>query len=649
MAKTTFVPELHGFHFPNGFVNHVKIDLAGATIASFTTTGLCGGMSYAAMDYYEANRPAPTHDTDDFGSSDVPPENTPLANYIFGRQMDAFSLGNATTFVTLTVSGDHSTWLPPNPLADHRGTPQVTKQDSIPALINELEAGRPAVLGMIGASNLTDIGSKNHFVVAYDYQLLPATAEIEISIYDCNVPDQRPVLKTSTSSGSNEFVHETVAGEGDITDWRGFFVAEYTSKTPTYFDLCIDSGLVAPTGAVTYDAISASVGVKNVGAYPASIECFELFLLDSAGHRTVFSHDATKHLASGQTMTVAADTAPITAPGTYSVEACYRSMQGFDVLLEPVAPGTQSRASVSIAQAATPMITAKAVSLTPVLDQGIGCYDVVLEADVQNLPGATMTWQVDGQTLVGSPVTGRVKVGNTASGFTYAHEIVVTAAKGTRSVSTSVHVDVAPTLAIVPNYSRSVRAVRAPSDKPWVASVKIAQRGAISVLLGVRYAQVWVDPITTGTFGSLTATWTPAPVQTAGTGALVQVPLGQNSVDVGAVVIDGIGQRLTKTATLSAVVGGIELTGELPAAPKQPPAAAEKWPHPGEWITHTLGPLTDIEGSRITLTDHTLTIGVTKVALVEKEVAPQTLVVKTDVTPAMPIGAVVRPRLIRLR
>ena len=644
MSKTTFVPELHGFHFPNDFVNHVKIDVAGMTIASFTTTGLCGGMSYGAMDYYKTGRPAPTHDADDFGSSDVPPENTPLADYIFGRQIDAFGLGNVTTFATLTVSGDHSTLLPPNPLADHRGTPQVTKQDSIPALTKELDAGRPAILGMVGASNLGDIGSKNHFVVAYDYQLLPATSEIEIWIYDCNHPDQRPVLKTSTSGGSNEFVHETVDGSGGVTDWRGFFVAEYAAKTPTYLDLCIDSGLVAPKTGVTYDPISASLGVKNVGAYPASVQCFELFLIDSAGNRTVFSNDATKHLPPGQTMTVAGETAPITAPGTYSIEACYRSMQGWDVLLAMVAPGTESRASVTIAQAATPTITAKALSRTPVLDQGVGYYDVVLQADVQNLAGATVTWQVDGKTLVGSEVTGRIKVGNTASGFTYAHDIPVTASRGTRSVSASVHVDVTPTVAIVPNYSRSVRAVSAPSDKPWVMSVKIVQPGAVSVLLAVRYAQVWVDPVTTGTFGSLTATWTPAPVQTAGTGALVPVPKGQAGVDVSVVVTDGIGQRLTKTATVSAVVGGIQLTGELPAKPKQPPPAGEKWPHPGEWVTHTLGPLTEIDGSRVALTDHTLTIGPAKVALVETRVAPQTIVVKTGVTPTRPTGPVVSSR-----
>lgn len=621
----------------------MKIDLAGMTIASFTTTGLCGGMSFAAMDYYKVGRPAPTHDTDDFGGLSVPPENTPLADYIFGRQLDAFNLGNVTTFATLTVSGDHSTLLPPNPLADHRGTPQVTKQDSIPVLTKQLDAGGPAVLGMIGASNLGDIGSKNHFVVAYDYQLLPATNEIEIWIYDSNLPDQRPVLKTSTSTGSNEFVHET-ASSGDVTDWRGFFVAGYAPKTPTYLDLCIGSGLVVPSSGVTYDAISGSFVVKNVGAYPASVQCFELFLIDPAGHRTVFSNDTTTHLAPGQALTIAADTPPIAAPGTYSVEACYRSMQGFDVLLEMVAPGTQNRASVAVAQAAKPTITAEAGSLTPVLDQGAGYYDVVLQADVQHLAGATVTWTVDGKTLVGSPVTGRVKVGNTASGFTYAHDIAATASNGTRSVSTSVHVDVSPTLKIVPDYSRSVRAVSAPSNKPWIVSVKIVKPGLVSVLLGVRYAQLWVDPQPTGTFGPLSATWTPAPVTTAGTGALLQVPDGQHSIDASVVVIDGIGQRLTATATVSAVVGGIQLTGELPAQPKQPPGAAEKWPHPGEWVTRTAGPLTEIEGSLVTLSDHTLTIGAARVALIDKQVAPPAIGVKRKLPPTIPSGPIVRAR-----
>ncbi len=189
MSKTTFSPEIFGFHFGNGFTNHEQIQVFGASIATFTTYGRCGGMAAAALDYYHIGCAAPVHTADDFAPDAVPADGTPLADYIKGRLFDSFDLYNVARFVTMTVSLDHSTLiaLPP---ADNRGTPRVTKQDEIPKLRAQLDLGNPVVLGLVGANNLLDIGSKNHQVVAYDYVDYPQAGTIEISIYDCNNPDR---------------------------------------------------------------------------------------------------------------------------------------------------------------------------------------------------------------------------------------------------------------------------------------------------------------------------------------------------------------------------------------------------------------------------------------------------------------------------
>src|SRR5690348_4708372 len=52
-----FDPATHGFAFPNAFVNEVLTLPNGARI---TTAGRCGGMAYAALDYFLAGQPVPT-------------------------------------------------------------------------------------------------------------------------------------------------------------------------------------------------------------------------------------------------------------------------------------------------------------------------------------------------------------------------------------------------------------------------------------------------------------------------------------------------------------------------------------------------------------------------------------------------------------
>src|SRR5437763_33144 len=77
--KLDFVPGRDGFHFSNNFTNHLLFGI--------TTIGRCGGMAYAALDYYLAGLPVPTHTAIDFGPSRVPADGTILADYLWWRQI----------------------------------------------------------------------------------------------------------------------------------------------------------------------------------------------------------------------------------------------------------------------------------------------------------------------------------------------------------------------------------------------------------------------------------------------------------------------------------------------------------------------------------------------------------------------------------
>ena len=54
---TKFIPSRDGFHFANQFANRV----IQSPLGTWTTHGRCGGMAYAALDYYFSDIPMPTH------------------------------------------------------------------------------------------------------------------------------------------------------------------------------------------------------------------------------------------------------------------------------------------------------------------------------------------------------------------------------------------------------------------------------------------------------------------------------------------------------------------------------------------------------------------------------------------------------------
>lgn len=73
---TPFDPEKHSFKFSNNF--ETQIEIAGLYGPVFG--GLCGGMTYAALDYFLAKRQIPSQ-------TFRPATGSPLHDYIFNRQL----------------------------------------------------------------------------------------------------------------------------------------------------------------------------------------------------------------------------------------------------------------------------------------------------------------------------------------------------------------------------------------------------------------------------------------------------------------------------------------------------------------------------------------------------------------------------------
>jgi hypothetical protein len=208
---TAFNPEVHGFRFINDFqvepVNDVRF------------AGQCGGMVYAALDYFNARVPVPTQ-------TFRPAVNTPLANYIYARQ-------NQSVFENLDKWGE----LFFNPFGWRTNEffnwgLQGFNGGRLQELRTEIDAGRPAPLGLFKAGN--GGAGPHHQVLALGYalgryqgDLGQFSDDLRIFIYDPNHPNLVMTLAPSVANHSYYYVEQPSEA------WMTYFVdRKYRATAP---------------------------------------------------------------------------------------------------------------------------------------------------------------------------------------------------------------------------------------------------------------------------------------------------------------------------------------------------------------------------------------------------------------------------------
>ncbi len=164
-----FDPSVDGFNF----TNHFKIDFI--TEIDLITAGLCGGMAYAALDYYHAGIDIPRQDYQ-------PADHTRLFKYIYDRQVNS-------------IVSNYDQWfeLRQNPGGIRNTTIFNWGLGERLADVREfIDQGEPAVLGLKGAN-----GSDDHQVIAVGYFLGryagdsgPYAEDTKIFVYDPNFPNK---------------------------------------------------------------------------------------------------------------------------------------------------------------------------------------------------------------------------------------------------------------------------------------------------------------------------------------------------------------------------------------------------------------------------------------------------------------------------
>lgn len=212
-VRTNFNAQLHGFQFRNRFeipFEHpleLTLPFVGPIDLEKIVYGLCGGMCFAALDYFHENRPVPSLGREENIGLE-------LLRYLQKRQLDSLSLPVVIRLMEWMLLEDHVVG-------------RLTTRWEIPKLRRRLDKGLPVVLALIRVEGIDD-PTKNHQVLALGYDLDQTTKRLTISIYDPNHPKSEPTLTMSLARPSHGIEARQSTGE----PLRGVFLIGYTRQGP---------------------------------------------------------------------------------------------------------------------------------------------------------------------------------------------------------------------------------------------------------------------------------------------------------------------------------------------------------------------------------------------------------------------------------
>ena len=210
---TNFKPEVNGFRFYNSF----KIVTG---IGDITANGLCGGMVYTALDYFQTGVPLPTQDY-------TPAPGTRLQSYISGRHIT--SLANVMP-KWLELHGN--AFGARNSEFFNWGL-QGFGGGRLQELKTEIDAGRPVPLGL---KSLSADPSNDHVILAVGYDtgrykgdLGEFKDDLKIFVYDPNSANHMQTLYPVSSEQKYCMNYDN-----GPHCWRAYFVMNgaWSAQTP---------------------------------------------------------------------------------------------------------------------------------------------------------------------------------------------------------------------------------------------------------------------------------------------------------------------------------------------------------------------------------------------------------------------------------
>ena len=181
--------------------------------------GLCGGIAFAALDYYRSGVAPPRGD----GPDDQPPVGSPLRRYLWQRLLQSWRL-NGVTFLEWKAR----LHLLPQRWPFDAGPAALGRrsQEQWRILQRAIDAGRPTPIGLVG--ELPDL-FHDHQVLAYGYERSGERTGT-IYVYDSNCPGGERTI-TLDFGDDPLLATETCARQDNAL--RGFFCERYDPVTPS--------------------------------------------------------------------------------------------------------------------------------------------------------------------------------------------------------------------------------------------------------------------------------------------------------------------------------------------------------------------------------------------------------------------------------
>jgi hypothetical protein len=180
--------------------------------------GLCGGMCFAALDFFHTGIPTPRRE----GREDHPVPGSSLRTYLWKRQLDSIASDGAK-FVSWAI---FLNYVPAN--WPFRGGPRwllKRSRQEWEILKASIDDGDPVPLGLV--RDTEDLFS-NHQVLAIGYDTDPERAGT-IHLYDPNCPDKISSIRFT-------FGEEMLLAQescGGVAPLRGFFCDHYEPHDPS--------------------------------------------------------------------------------------------------------------------------------------------------------------------------------------------------------------------------------------------------------------------------------------------------------------------------------------------------------------------------------------------------------------------------------
>jgi hypothetical protein len=225
--QQSFLPSRDGFAFTNSWPPAPAVSMAtgfGDIDIGNAKDGLCGGMVFAALDYWYAGVTPPVTQ---------PKPKSPLYKFLVRRIIDSWhvpvGVGQYFTWMNLPDGDVGFTAFGHKVVVEH-GVSGRTINQQWPLIRSDLDRGIPCALGLVTAAshNPADLGL-NHQVLAHAYDVDGSTATVHV--YDPNSGQEDSVtitFDTSHPTKATKFVHTIDIGH----PVRGFFRTAYSPVAP---------------------------------------------------------------------------------------------------------------------------------------------------------------------------------------------------------------------------------------------------------------------------------------------------------------------------------------------------------------------------------------------------------------------------------